>query len=107
MFPAGFTFFDLDNEVDITATNISITCSEAHSAPCKAETAHCYFRADTCIFDSELVDEQRAFEVQSTCRDRAHLRRSCGVFGIIPLSHIKYPEKFMNLSNVEVKLKNY
>ena len=78
--PAGFTLFDLDNEVDITATNISVTCNEAHSAPCKAETAHCYSRADTCIFDSELADEQRAFEVQTTCRNGAHLRRSCGVF---------------------------
>ena len=77
-FAAVFTLFDLDNKVDITAVDTSTTCTEARSAPCKAETSHCYPRADTCVYDMKLVDESRSVEVQKTCRDGAHIRMGCG-----------------------------
>ena len=77
-----FTLFDLDNEVDITAKNISTTCTEVHAAPCKAETSHCYSRADACIYDTTLANEQSMLEVQSSCRDGAHVRQGCGMFHV-------------------------
>ena len=45
---------------------------------CRSTPGRCYDRANTCVYDTELVDEAAGLTVQTSCRDGAHLRIGCG-----------------------------
>ena len=45
---------------------------------CQPGLTRCYERGDTCVYDTSIVDEERDYEIQETCRDGSHLRTMCG-----------------------------